>query len=217
MGYRGKVEQRQRARELRAASWTLQEIAAELDVSKSSVSVWVRDVEFDPRPRNRGHPAGPQHPMRLKREAEIEQCRLEAEEWARDLTDRDLEMFVLGLYAGEGNKTGGEIAMANTNPAYLQLFLGWVRRRFEIDESRLRCVLYLHQGLDIDAATAFWSERLGIPPEQFTKPYRAVADSTLRSRKHVNGCATARYGSTLLHRRVMAMISAIACRFADPG
>lgn len=217
MGYRGKVEEQARARELRAQSWTLNEIAAELGVSKGSVSVWVRDVDFVPTPRNRGHPAGPKHPMRLKKEAELERCRLEAEQWARDLTERDIEMFVLGLYAGEGSKTAGEVAMANTNPAYLQLFLRWLRSRFDVDERRLRGVLYLHEGLDLDAATAFWSDALDIPVEQFTKPYRAVPDSSIRSRKHMNGCATARYASTLMHRRVMAMIAAVSCRFADPG
>lgn len=217
MGYRGKVEERQRARELRAESWTLQEIADELGVSKGSVSVWVRDVDFEPRPRTRGHPAGPTHPMRLKKEAEIERCRREADEWAQDLTERDLEMFVLGLYAGEGSKTDGEVAMANTNPVFLQLFLAWLRSRFEIDEGRLRGVLYLHEGLDLEAATAHWSTALDIPVDQFTKPYRAVPDSSIRSRKHANGCATARYASTLMHRRVMAMIQAISCRFVNPG
>ena len=63
MGYGGKYVERVRARELRAQSWTLVEIANELGVSKASVSVWVRDVDFTPRPRNRGHPAGPKHPI----------------------------------------------------------------------------------------------------------------------------------------------------------
>ncbi len=107
--------------------------------------------------------------------------------------------------------------MANTNPAYLHLFLKWLRSRFEIDERRLRAILYLHEGLDIDSAERFWSRVLEIPRSQFTKPYRAVADSSIRSRKHVNGCATARYASALLHRRVMAMIHAISFQLADPG
>jgi predicted transcriptional regulator len=97
MGHGGKYIEQARARELRAESWTLNEIAAELGVSKSSVSVWVRDVDFVPRPRNRGHPAGPQHPMRVRKEAEIERCREEAEAIIGELTDRDLTMFALAL------------------------------------------------------------------------------------------------------------------------
>ena len=105
MGYGGKYVERARARELRAEAWTLQEIANELGVAKGSVSVWVRDVEFTPRPRNRGHPAGPYHPMRLKKEAEIARCRREADDWVGAMTERDSTMFALGLYAGEGDKT----------------------------------------------------------------------------------------------------------------
>jgi transcriptional regulator with XRE-family HTH domain len=51
MGYRGKLSERQQARQLRRAGLPLAEIASRLGVSKSSVSVWVRDVPFDPLPR----------------------------------------------------------------------------------------------------------------------------------------------------------------------
>ena len=217
MGYRGKLVERERARALRAQSWTLLEIAQELGVSKGTVSVWVRDVDFVPRPRNRGHPAGPKHPMRLKKEAEIARCREEAEIWLGNLSQRELAMFALGLYAGEGDKTGGSVGMANTNPVYLLIFLTWLRRTFEIDESRLRVVLYLHEGLDIEAAVAYWSALLGIVPQQFTKPYRAEDNPSIRLTKHVYGCPKVRYSSTLLQRRVLAMIEAVSCRISDPG
>ncbi len=51
MGYRGKVEEQERARDMRARNMTLQDIATELGVSKSSVSLWVRDVPFTPSKR----------------------------------------------------------------------------------------------------------------------------------------------------------------------
>ena len=75
--------ERQRARELRAEAWTLQEIADELGVSKGSVSVWVRDVEFVPKPRNRGHESHRPHPLHVRKLAEIERCRVEAEALSR--------------------------------------------------------------------------------------------------------------------------------------
>jgi hypothetical protein len=217
MGYRGKLEERARARELRAQSWTLQEIADELGVAKGSVSTWVRDVDFEPRPRNRGHPAGPKHPMRVKKEQQIERCREEAEAWVGELSPRDLAMFCLGLYAGEGSKTDGAVSMANTNPRYLRALLAWLRREFDLENARWRARLYLHEGLDLEAAMDHWTALLGIDADRFHKPYRAVADSSIRSRKHANGCVTVAYSDTLLHRRVMARIEAIASRFDLPG
>lgn len=213
MGYRGKLAERERARELRAQSWTLAAIARELSVSKASVSVWVRDVDFVPRPRNRGHPAGPTHPMRLKKEAELACCREEAEEWLGSLSDRELGMFALGLYAGEGDKTRS-LGMANTSPALLLVYVAWLRRAFRIDETRLRVRLYLHDGLDLGEAVEFWSSVLDIPQSEFGKPYRAAADPSIRSAKHPYGCASVRYSSSLLLRRVLARIEAVTSRFA---
>jgi transcriptional regulator with XRE-family HTH domain len=46
MGYRGKQAEQERARRLRSQGWTLADIAEQLGVAKSSVSTWVRDVEF---------------------------------------------------------------------------------------------------------------------------------------------------------------------------
>jgi transcriptional regulator with XRE-family HTH domain len=80
MGYRGKLEERERARELRAQAWTLQEIADELGVAKSSVSIWVRDVEFDSASRRSANrPAddrgGATTPLRRRKLAEIARLR----------------------------------------------------------------------------------------------------------------------------------------------
>jgi uncharacterized protein YjcR len=47
VGYRGKTSEQERARDLRAEGWTYTEIVAELGVSKSSVSLWCRDVVVD--------------------------------------------------------------------------------------------------------------------------------------------------------------------------
>ena len=217
MGYAGKWQERERARQLRAQAWTLQEIADELGVAKGSVSVWVRDVEFTPKPRNRGAANQRPHPLHLAKLAELDRCREEAEAWVQSMTDRGMTGFCLGLYAGEGNKTKSMVGLANTNPALLVVFLTWLRRAFAVDERRLRVIVYLHEGLDIERAVAFWSGLLDIPPTQFGKPYRAVADASRRSTKHEYGCATIRYSCSLTIRRLLAMIEAVTYRVANPG
>ena len=72
MGYRGKLAERQQARRLRRTGLPLAEIAARLGVSRSSVSVWVRDVSFDPLPRPpRGRRREP-NALQRRRQAEID-------------------------------------------------------------------------------------------------------------------------------------------------
>ncbi len=226
MGYRGKLKERERARQLRAQAWTINEIVAELGVSKSSVSIWVRDVEFDEATRaaragaNRRRGARRRGPNRLqtRKHAEIDRLLAAGRERVGTLSDRDLLIAGTALYAGEGDKTDGVVKFANSDPRMIALFCWWLRRFFEIDETRLRVRLYLHQGLDLDAANQFWSELTDIPLSQFGKPYRAVPDPSIRRAKHPRGCPGVSYACSRTHRAIMGLVHALlCCKVSIPG
>lgn len=216
MGYRGKTVEKERARDLRAESWTLQAIASELGVSRSSVSVWVRDVRFEPKPRHRPIFRNPSS-LHLAKLAQIE----EMNEWGREqigvLSEAAFLAAGVALYAGEGSKGGGEVVFANTDPEMVSFFCAWLRRFFEIDEVRLRVRVYLHEGLDMDAAQESWSAVTGIPLDQFRRGYRAEADPTIRKNKHENGCVYVRYCCSKTHRQIMGLQRALLSLAAIPG
>jgi hypothetical protein len=96
-------------------------------------------------------------------------------------------------------------------------FCSWLRRFFQIDESRLRVRVYLHEGLDLDSAETFWSDVTTIPREQFRSPYRAVADPTIRTAKHENGCVYVTYSCARTHREIIGLIRALLTSSALPG
>ena len=164
MGYRGKIKEQEKARVLRAQNRTLADIAQTLGVSKSSVSLWVRDVPFTPtlrlrEPRRRPHPA---HEAKLRQIEELNHSGLER---IGALSEEALFVAGVALYAGEGSKTDGEVRFSNSDPAMVRLFCAWFRRFFDVDEKRLRGRLYLHQGLDLTATEAFWSALANIPTD----------------------------------------------------
>lgn len=219
MGYRGKLHERAQARVLRAQGWVMRDIAEHLGVSRSSVSLWTRDVAFTPdldRTRDRRHAARQRGPNALQRRKQAEIDRLLAEGAARigTLSERDFLIAGVALYAGEGAKRDGQVALANTNPNFIAFFCAWLRRFFTVDEARLRVKLYLHEGLDLEAAVRFWTRITDIPPEQFGKPYRAVPDEGIRHTKHSMGCATVQYCCCKTHRTVMGLTHAL---MAGPG
>ena len=215
MGYRGKVAERERARELRAAGWTVPDIQVELGVSRSSVSLWTRDIEVETAPRRVALP----RPNRLRdqRLAEI----ADMDQWGSDRLGALCEQAFLAagaaLYAGEGSKTDGMVSFANSDARIVGLFVSWLRSFFDIQEHRLRARLYLHEGLDLERATANWVQVTGIPREQFGKPYRAVPDVGIRSNKHEFGCVTVRYSCARTHRAVMGLIRALLCSSTYSG
>lgn len=216
MGYRGKVVEQARARELRAQAWTLQEIADELGVAKGSVSVWVRDVAFTPKPRQPGTHRRP-HPWIARKEAEIAALLEEGRTRIGRMTDQELLIAGTALYAGEGAKTDGTVHFANSDPRMITLFCTWLRRFFEIDEDRLHVRLYLHQGLDLEGANAFWSALTGIPVSQFHEPYRAEPNPSIRRTKHPLGCPSVSYNCARTHRKVMGLVTALLSSEALPG
>jgi hypothetical protein len=113
------------------------------------------------------------------------------------------------LYAGEGAKRDGTVSLANSDPAMMAFFCASLRAFFDIDESRLRVRLYLHEGLDLDEACSFWSAVTSISVQQFQSPFRAVPDPSIRTTRHVHGCCHVRYASTTTHRAIMGLIRAL--------
>jgi hypothetical protein len=155
MGYRGKVKEQEQARALRAQIRTLADIAQTLGVSKSSVSLWVRDVPYTPTLRLRGPHRHP-HPAHEAKLRQIEELNRQGKARLGVLTDEAFFAAGVALYAGEGSKTDGEVRFSNSDPAMVRLFCAWFRRFFDVDETRMRGRLYLHQGLALSAAEAFW-------------------------------------------------------------
>ena len=152
MGYRGKLEAQEQARRMRAENMTLAAIAATLGVSKSSVSLWVRDVPFTPSqrrygPQRRPHPA---HTAKLRQIEELDELGIKR---IGTLGEDAFLVAGVALYAGEGAKGDGDGRVReHRRSRWSPFFCAWLRRFFVIDESRLRVRVYLHEGLDLEAA-----------------------------------------------------------------
>jgi hypothetical protein len=216
MGYRGKVKEQERARALRAQNRTLADIAKTLGVSKSSVSLWVRDVPFTPTLRLRGPHRRP-HPAHEAKLRQIEALNRQGEARIGTLSEEAFFVAGVALYAGEGSKTDGSVRFPNSDAEMVRFFCAWLRRFFTIDESRLRCRVYLHEGLDLEATEAFWSELTGIPRSQFGKAYRAVPDPSIRRNKHEHGCFYVNYSCSRTHREIMGLVRALLSSSCYPG
>lgn len=218
MGYRGKVVEQTRACELRAEGWTYDEICAELGVSKSSVSLWCRDVVVDPVRWDERRTArdmerrwairGPNALARARLE-QIERLKEEGRARIGSLSEREFLVAGTMLYAGEGDKTGHEVGLPNTDPRLIAFHLAWLRHFFTIDESRLRVRLYLHDDLDVHAATEFWSELTDIPRGQFQAPYRPRARQTRTANRHLMGCPKVRYADVTVLRTILGWMDAL--------
>jgi len=109
------------------------------------------------------------------------------------------------------------VRFTNSDERMVALFCAWLRAVFDVDEHRLRVRLYLHEGLDLDAAVAHWVGVTGIPASQFVSPYRAVPDPSIRHAKHPRGCVSIGYSCAATHRGIMGLVHALLDSAALPG
>ncbi|WP_407565364.1 hypothetical protein [Streptomyces sp. 184] len=166
---RAKDDLRARARELRKQGRTYDQIQVELGCSKSSISLWVRDLPKPP-PRTPEEASaiakrGWEATLR-RREADRQQTKLDAAREIARLTDRELFLVGVGLYWSEGAKSKGSrrrerVIFVNSDPGMITAFLAWLRL-LEVDKDRLRFSVQIHETADAAAAEEFWAGHVGV-------------------------------------------------------
>lgn len=176
---RAKDRERQRARALRAEGRTYGEIARELSVSKSSVSLWTRDLDH-PEPTPAGvdaRRAGLRRyfAQRRVREAAARETEVRAATGViGELTDREVLIAGAVAYWAEGTKSkpwrpAERVTFTNSDLDMVRLFLVFLGL-LGVADDRVRLRLAIHESADIATATRFWSDGLGVPPTAFQRP-----------------------------------------------
>ncbi|MFC9630502.1 hypothetical protein ACFTY8_14680 [Streptomyces mirabilis] len=172
-----KDDLRDRARELRGQGWTYNEIQAELGCSKSSVSLWVRDL---PHPEPRCTPEEQRARMNAglaRLRAEQDRAREETKRAAAaaigKLTDRELFLVGVGLYWAEGAKDKPysrreQVLFVNSDPGTISVFLAWLDL-LQVERERLRFRVMIHESADVPAAEHFWADHVGTDGSSFNK------------------------------------------------
>lgn len=176
-----RFEEKQRARELRHQGWSYNDILKEVGVSKSTLSLWLRDIPLTEEQiaalacKFRAGREKFIHKMRVRRDTRWAEYHQEADE-EYVLLSRDPEfMFGLALYIGEGSKTSqNSLCIANCDPRVIQKALEFFLK-IGVPYSSLRCGLNLHPGLSIEAAEVYWQEVTGLSKTQFHRTSTAVS------------------------------------------
>lgn len=172
-----KDDLRDRARELRLQGWTYDQIQVELGCSKSSVSLWVRDL---PKPERRDPTEQAKLAARKRWEHELavrDEERQRTKEAAKraigQLSPRELFLVGVSLYWAEGGKDKPydrreNVAFINSDPGMIQVFLAWLDL-LEVERERLRYSVMIHENADVVGAERYWADLVGADRSAFNK------------------------------------------------
>ncbi|MCX4981373.1 hypothetical protein [Streptomyces sp. NBC_00572] len=165
-----KDDLRERARELRLQGMTYDQIQVELGCSKSSISLWVRDLP-KPEPRytaeeRRARMDAGLARLRSAREEERQETKRLARESIGALTDRELLVAGVALYWAEGakDKTYSRrecLQFINSDPNVITLYLRWLDL-LGVTRDRLHFRVSIHESADVARAEQFWAELAGV-------------------------------------------------------
>jgi hypothetical protein len=170
----------------------LRDIAEQLGVSKSSVSLWCRDVELsaeqeaalrEKNPALNGQMLG----TRVRRE----RCRLrriEAQEHGRELARKADPVHAGGcmLYWAEGSKQRNAVQLANADADLLVTFLHFLRACYDVPDRAVTLSVncFLGNGLTLDEIQDWWLARLDLPSSCIR---RAVVNRPSSASKRLKG------------------------------
>ena len=186
-----KVIEKEKARMLRKKGYSINQIVKEAGFTKSSVSIWVRDIVLTKVQRKKLSERG-------RSVESIEKRRLIRlyNEWVKrqiiiDTAKKDFtkisleELKLIGiiLYLGEGGKTERGIArLSNSDPVVIKIMMRFFREICQVPEKKFRGNIHTFAHADIVKTEKYWSKISGISRNQFHKTYIKPSSASLQKR-----------------------------------
>jgi hypothetical protein len=170
---------RLKALDLRKEGKSVVDISREIGISKSTASVWTREVSLTIKQieylknnsltgRMKGQIIGSQV-LKKRRLALIENYNQLGTQEFPDLTNRELQIAGLCLYWAEGSKKTRKVELCNSDPQMIKFFIYWLQRSYQIPIDELRCYVSINEAHKIRESEVkeYWSQLTNIPLDHF--------------------------------------------------
>ncbi len=228
-----KDDLRDRAIQLRGTGFSVNDIALELGVARSTAWLWVKHLPLDPDSERakakRAHAKlmtdalWQQH--RTQRDAQRAAGNAAAAAEVGALSRRDMLLLGAVAYWCEGTKTKPwrpnecRVVFVNSDLTLLALFIAFLESQ-GISRRDVDYRVSIHESADVAAATAWWANRLGLQVAWFqraTLKRHNPRTTRYKTGQDYHGCLTINVPrSRELYWRIEGIMAGIAEAFAEP-
>jgi hypothetical protein len=216
------IQKRKEAVELRTEGYSYGYISRKLDVSKSTLSYWLKGLAFIPNIITSEAIINSQqkaiYASRSDRILSLTRAREYAEQNIRHLSSREIFLIGMGIYIGEGSKAYNITRIVNSDPRIIQFALSWLKRCFGLSNENIKIRIHIYPDNDEKKTLEFWMDQLNLKKDCFQTFY---VDRRINKRKNRAGILP--YGTAhmtvvsngnkkfgvLLHRKILATIDCI--------
>lgn len=192
-----RVQEKRQAIALRKRGYSYKDILKEVKVSKSSLSLWLKDLPLTAKERHylkkrvdsnisRGkiRAATSLHQRRVERDNELfEISRQEFRKWQ----DQSFFQVGIGLYWAEGAKRNQYFSFSNSDSDMVRVMIRWMETYLGISRTEIHACLFIHKPFAHENCEGFWANRTGIPPVQFTKTVYKPTGKLVKKRPQYKG------------------------------
>lgn len=174
------INTKNKATALRKQGLSVGEISNELKIAKSTASYWTSKIAIDQLAKDilnskklKAWQAG-LRVLKQKRDqykTEVgERVKLDFE---RIEFNKPIYRLLCSIFIWtEGSKrSSGYVGFMNSDPKMVTAFLFLFRKSFNLDESKFRCLVHIHEYHKDEEIKNFWSKTTNIPISQFNRSY----------------------------------------------
>ncbi|PIS15238.1 hypothetical protein COT63_01025 [Candidatus Shapirobacteria bacterium CG09_land_8_20_14_0_10_38_17] len=213
-----KLKEHQKAIKLRKQGKSYSQIKKELNVSKSTLSLWLRGYPLsEERVRTLRDLSGVRiekfrKTMQAKKDKRLAVCYDEEKKKLLPLSWKELLLAGLFLYWGEGVKSlTSSVSLNNTDPEIVKFFTYWLTKILRIPKGKIKIYVHLYQDMNIKRELDFWSKELNISRSQFAKPYiKKSKRENLTHKGFGHGTCGVCVGNVRLKERIIMSLKATA-------
>lgn len=163
---------RMQALQMRQAGYSYGFISERTGLTKSTLSDWLSGIPYTPNTEVIERIGKARAASGAKKSFIRQQNVLKAIQEARrelgTFSKRDMRLFGLGLYLGEGTKSQDCVRIVNSDPRVILLAMAWFCS-LGLEKRQFVMTLHLYPDSDVKQCLRFWSRTTGVPRSQFLK------------------------------------------------
>jgi hypothetical protein len=185
-------------------------IAKILNVSKSSVASWTKDILLSENQLKVFHSnrsaAAKKASLKNKNSAAFKRL-LEQNKGALKAQEKD-QLHLMGcmLYWGEGSKGKNTVRLINTDPNLLRIFIKFLRDCYDVPDVKIKVSCYFYNDLKNKTEVEnFWLEVLNLPKDCLYKSTEKTA-VTIKNRRREYGMCSIAVNNTAIVQNILGAI-----------
>lgn len=210
---KSRVLEKERVIALRRKGYTYREILKEVPVSKSSISLWLKDSPLTAKEKDI---------LKSRKNADITRWKLRAAASLRSAREsRDKELFAvskeeflkwrkdsfyqvgIALYWAEGSKRNTTFSFINSDPEMIKLMIRWIKSYLLVRGDKIKLRVFTHKAFEHENHELFWSKETGIDLSDFGKIIFKSQGLAVKKRPNYKGCLRIELGKVQYLRKLL--------------